>query len=73
MEKNVIFGAATGGFCYPYEGAHIYTQETKEILGKLGVRFSFDVNYKDIVLKEILHSLPRYDCNLFEYGKSNLG
>ncbi|WP_236035820.1 hypothetical protein [Helicobacter turcicus] len=63
-------------FCYPYGGAHTYTQETKEILKNLGVKFSFDVNYKDISLEDILQNpqaLPRYDCNLFEYGKANLG
>ncbi|WP_239056401.1 hypothetical protein [Helicobacter apodemus] len=42
----------------------------------LSVGFSFDVNYKDIALEDILHNpqaLPRYDCNLFEYGQANLG
>jgi len=63
-------------FCYPYGGAHTYTQTTKELLNLMGVKFSFDVNYKDISLEDILHNpqaLPRYDCNLFEYGKASLG
>lgn len=59
-------------FCYPYGGAHSYTSETIEILEQLGCLFSFDVSSRDITIEDIhqhRHTLPRYDCNEFPYGR----
>ena len=61
-------------FCYPYGGFHSFTDETEDILANNGCTFSFNVEYRDIEPIDLTgrpHALPRYDCNLFPYGRAN--
>jgi len=59
-------------FCYPYGGYHTFTDETEKLLEKEGCLFSFNVEHRDIKNEDIVNriqALPRYDCNVFPYGK----
>ncbi len=59
-------------FCYPYGGFHTFTKETESLLEKHQVRFSFNVESRDITSNDLHNrkqALPRYDCNEFPYGK----
>ena len=70
--KNIIGDFNPKTFCYPYGGFHSFTEKTEEILTKNKSIFSFNVEQRDIQLKDINHrpqALPRYDCNKFKYGK----
>ena len=61
-------------YCHPYGGFHSFDQNTVEILDKQNVAYSFNVDYRDITQQDIIankQSLPRYDCNLFEFGKAS--
>lgn len=63
-------------FCYPYGGFHSFTDYTEEVLSEIGCHFSLNVEHKDMNLKDYLErpqAIPRYDCNIFPYGKANLG
>lgn len=60
-------------FCYPYGGFHSFNNYTEEILKENRVLFSFNVERRDINIKDIKNrpqALPRYDCNYFPYGKT---
>jgi len=40
----------------------------------MGVKYSFNVEARDIVSEDWLHSrqsLPRYDCNYFQHGEAS--
>ena len=55
-------------FCYPYGGKNSYDQNTLNLLKKLGYKFSFSVDNRDINKEDLLNKpleLPRYDCNQF--------
>lgn len=60
-------------FCLPYGGSASYTEETVELLEAEGCDFTFDVNARDIVKDDFAPNrrqlLPRYDCNMFPFGK----
>lgn len=59
-------------FCYPYGGAHSYTEDTIQILRNLGYTFAWDVCSRDITAEDFTlrrYALPRYDCNEFPYGQ----
>ena len=59
-------------FCYPYGGFHSFTMDTEQILTNEKVAFSFSVEPRDITPDDLLHrpqALPRYDCNMFPFGK----
>lgn len=59
-------------FCYPYGGFHTFTNETEKILTEENCLFSFNVEHRDVTIKDIQNrpqALPRYDCNYFPYGK----
>lgn len=61
-------------YCHPYGGFHSFDQNTVDILDEQNVAYSFNVDYRDITQQDILsnkQSLPRYDCNLFEFGKAS--
>lgn len=61
-------------YCHPYGGFHSFDQNTVEILDEQNVACSFNVDYRDITQQDIIankQSLPRYDCNLFEFGKAS--
>jgi peptidoglycan/xylan/chitin deacetylase (PgdA/CDA1 family) len=61
-------------YCHPYGGFHSFDQNTLEILDEQNVAYSFNVDYRDITQHDILSNkqyLPRYDCNLFEFGQAS--
>jgi peptidoglycan/xylan/chitin deacetylase (PgdA/CDA1 family) len=60
-------------FCYPYGGFHSFTDYTESLLGSLCVSFSVNVEPRDCTANDIElrpHALPRYDCNIFPFGKA---
>ena len=71
----------TGGlplrtFCHPYGGFHSFTGETEELLNEHGCLFSVNVEPRDIEsadLKQRAQAVPRYDCNAFPFGTSDIG
>ncbi|HDZ5086887.1 TPA: polysaccharide deacetylase family protein [Campylobacter jejuni] len=63
-------------FCYPYGGFHTFTDFTQKILKDSNCNFSFNVESRDITPNDLIkqpQALPRYDCNEFSFGQSNLG
>jgi peptidoglycan/xylan/chitin deacetylase (PgdA/CDA1 family) len=63
-------------FCFPYGGGHAVTPYAISQLNQAGSEFSFDVNPRDITLDDLRNNrqtLPRYDCNMFPYGRASLG
>ena len=56
-------------FCYPYGGFNVFNKDTIEILEKEKITHCFNVQPKDWNTKSNLFYIPRYDCNLFKYGK----
>lgn len=60
-------------FCYPYGGFYSFTDDTERMLEEAGCHFSFNVEHRDIEQKDLSarrQALPRWDCNLFPYGKA---
>ena len=60
-------------FCYPYGGFHSFNDNTEQMLNKMNVDFSFNVEERDVSKFDLLNrkqALPRYDCNHFKYGKT---
>lgn len=69
-------GTRVRTFCYPYGGEHTFTRDTVALLNEAGSRYCFDVNARDVTSNDLLNSpqaLPRYDCNMFPYGRASLG
>lgn len=61
-------------YCHPYGGFHSFDQNTVDILNDENIAYAFNVDYRDITQEDIKtnrQSLPRYDCNLFEYGQAS--
>jgi peptidoglycan/xylan/chitin deacetylase (PgdA/CDA1 family) len=61
-------------YCHPYGGFHSFDGNTVQILKMAGVRFSFNVESRDICDDDLISSnqfLPRYDCNEFPFGKAS--
>jgi peptidoglycan/xylan/chitin deacetylase (PgdA/CDA1 family) len=58
-------------FCYPYGEAHSFTQETEALLTKHKVRYSFTVDPRIVEKADLARpqALPRFDCNMFPFGK----
>lgn len=59
-------------FAYPYGGFHTFNKDSEKILNNIGVKFSMNVQSKEISQNDIVfrpHALPRFDCNQFPYGK----
>ncbi|MCC6636066.1 MAG: polysaccharide deacetylase family protein [Chitinophagaceae bacterium] len=70
--EQITDGLPVRTFCYPYGGYHTFTEETEKLLEQHNCSFAFNVEPRDIELKDMLYrrqALPRYDCNLFPYGK----
>jgi peptidoglycan/xylan/chitin deacetylase (PgdA/CDA1 family) len=69
-------GLAVRTFCYPYGGAHSYTDQTVRLLENHGCLFSFDFDPRDVEDRDLgqrRQALPRFDCNQFPHGTSTLG
>lgn len=61
-------------YCHPYGGFHSFNDDTLAALNSNDVDFSFNVEPRDICNNDFLSSiqfLPRYDCNLFPFGKAS--
>ncbi len=61
-------------YCHPYGGFHSFNEATVDTLNSNNVDFSFNVESRDICDKDLSSSiqfLPRYDCNLFPFGKAS--
>ena len=61
-------------FCHPYGGFHSFNEDTISLLNQYKVSFSFNVEDREITSKDFLQSiqcLPRFDCNLFPFGKTS--
>ncbi len=61
-------------YCHPYGGFHAFNKQTIEILNLENVSYSFNVEPREISPIDIDKSrqhLPRFDCNLFPYGKAD--
>lgn len=59
-------------FCYPYGGFHTFTSDTEKLLHQYNCNYAFNVEPRDIEWNDLIHkqqALPRYDCNVFPYGK----
>lgn len=70
--EQITDGLPVRTFCYPYGGYHTFTEETEKLLEQHNSSFAFNVEPRDFELKDMLYrrqALPRYDCNLFPYGK----
>ena len=62
----------TKTYCHPYGGFHSFNDNTIKILNEENVKYSFNVESRDIQKKDNLESaqfLPRYDCNQFPFGQ----
>lgn len=61
-------------FCYPYGEAHSFTAETEALLTAHGVRHSFTVDPRIVEIADLNRpqALPRFDCNMFPFGKVRL-
>ncbi|MEO5974030.1 MAG: polysaccharide deacetylase family protein [Ilumatobacteraceae bacterium] len=69
-------GHAVETFSYPFGGFHTFTSATEDILEEEGVKFSFNVEQRDISVSDAKfrpQALPRYDCNQFLHGKASTG
>jgi peptidoglycan/xylan/chitin deacetylase (PgdA/CDA1 family) len=61
-------------YCHPYGGFHSFNPDTISILQNEEVRYSFNVEAREITLRDYsksLHSLPRFDCNYFKHGEAS--
>jgi peptidoglycan/xylan/chitin deacetylase (PgdA/CDA1 family) len=61
----------TKTYCHPYGGFYSFDNNTVTLLESEGVSYSFNVEPREIKHSDFIDSrqfLPRYDCNLFEYG-----
>ena len=61
-------------YCHPYGGFHSFNDDTVSLLNEHNVSFSFNVESREIISKDLLQSrqyLPRFDCNKFPFGKAS--
>jgi hypothetical protein len=71
-----ILGHPVTTFCYPYGGHHTFTADTVGLLKTAGATFCFNVDPRDVTVEDLtnrLQALPRYDCNMFPYGRASTG
>lgn len=71
-----VIGRPVETFCYPHGGFHTFTAATERLLCEEGVRYSFNVEPRDIEPWDVIErpqALPRYDCNLLPFGAASLG
>jgi peptidoglycan/xylan/chitin deacetylase (PgdA/CDA1 family) len=58
-------------YCHPYGGFHSFNDDTIRLLSGSGVKFSFNVESREVEHQDSVHSiqhLPRFDCNEFQFG-----
>ena len=70
--ESIIGSFFLKSFSYPYGGFHTFTHGTEQLLEKALCDFSFMFEARDITsgdLSKRRQALPRYDCNVFPYGK----
>jgi len=73
---DLIGGLSMRTFCYPYGGFHSFNATTERLLDELDCRFAFNVEARDIDTNDLTNrrqALPRYNCNMFDFGKARLG
>ena len=61
-------------FSYPYGGNHTFNKDTENYLSKKKVSFSMNVDNRDIIRDDLIkkrQTLPRIDCNFFQFGEIN--
>ena len=61
-------------YCHPYGGFHSFNRDTVRLLADFSVRFSFNVESREIQSADRLRSiqhLPRFDCNEFQFGAAS--
>lgn len=71
-----ILGKPVTTFCYPYGGQHTFTDETVCLLERAGCQYAFAVDPRAVTSADLQGNrqvLPRYDCNMFPYGRASLG
>ena len=69
--EEVTGGLQIKTFCYPYGGFHTFTDGTMKLLDKEKVKFSFNVEAREISSNDLFNNqqaLPRFDCNQFPHG-----
>src|SRR3546814_2495708 len=75
-ELGDVLGERVETFCYPYGGFHSFNATTERLLKEAGVRFSFNVEARDITRADLTgrpQALPRWDCNAFPHGRAHFG
>ena len=61
-------------YSHPYGGFHSFNNSTIQVLSENNVRYSFNVESREIDHKDYQNSmshLPRFDCNEFAFGKAS--
>jgi peptidoglycan/xylan/chitin deacetylase (PgdA/CDA1 family) len=61
-------------YCHPYGGFHSFNKDTVDVLDRLGVSYSFNVESREIDKSDYnlsKYHLPRFDCNFFPHGKAS--
>lgn len=61
-------------YCYPYGGDSSFNSETVKLLEERSVKLAFSVdpkNFNSHLASENRYRIPRYDCNLFPFGKAS--
>jgi len=60
-------------YCHPFGGNISFNRNTTRILNDFSISYSFSTESREIAKADLksLHSLPRFDCNEFKFGKSN--
>jgi peptidoglycan/xylan/chitin deacetylase (PgdA/CDA1 family) len=74
--ETVTGGLALRCFCYPYGSAPTYTAETERLLDEARCRCAFVIEPRPLTaddLRERRQALPRFDCNMYAYGKASFG
>ena len=66
-------GLTVRTFGYPYGRRYTFTNQTKHLVDRAQCHFTFAVESRDIDAVDLVkpHSLPRYDCNEFPFGKAS--
>src|SRR3546814_375384 len=75
-ELGDVLGERVETFCYPYGGFHSFNATTERLLKEAGVRFSFNVEARDITRADLTgrpQALPRWDFNAFPHGRAHFG
>lgn len=70
---ETLIGEPVNYFCYPYGGPYTFTSQTERLLEENGSVLSFAVEPRDVTLNDLRErpqALPRFDCNMFPFGRS---